>query len=312
MPQASWPAWEGWTRTNFTRRFGNLSLPLGQTPRNYARYAQSWAQQDEPHRTKRQRRAARRAAAARPTTVRRFLNEMGRQRGLPPQLELSAARTSASAPRILFDEDFVRKAPEVLGDYTVPEYFRLCDPRATCDDIPAISVGGTGAGAPMHSHESAWCAVIFGSKRWFWLDTSPGAGGQLQGMIAASTLDWFHHDRSEQGYAALKRKGVVRTCVQGPGEIVYTPEGWDHATINLAETVAIAAQFCIHAVDRIPERLEFRTHAGHPMAWGFNDTRRREIAAQETCISYDEKPAVRSGLANTFGFDFGDAPPIPS
>ena len=32
-------------------------------------------------------------------------------------------------------------------------------------------------------------------------------------------------------------------CVQGPGELLYVPSGWAHATINLDECVGLAVEF---------------------------------------------------------------------
>ena len=34
----------------------------------------------------------------------------------------------------------------------------------------------------------------------------------------------------------------MRACVQGPGEILYLPAGWHHATVNLRESVAVVGQ----------------------------------------------------------------------
>jgi ribosomal protein L16 Arg81 hydroxylase len=32
----------------------------------------------------------------------------------------------------------------------------------------------------------------------------------------------------------------LKACVQGPGEILYLPAGWHHATVNLEAGVAVA------------------------------------------------------------------------
>ena len=31
-------------------------------------------------------------------------------------------------------------------------------------------------------------------------------------------------------------------CVQGPGDMVYVPEGWGHSTVNLDETIGVAME----------------------------------------------------------------------
>lgn len=37
------------------------------------------------------------------------------------------------------------------------------------------------------------------------------------------------------------RSGLYE-CVQGPNEVLYVPEGFLHATLNIGDTVAIAGQ----------------------------------------------------------------------
>ena len=35
---------------------------------------------------------------------------------------------------------------------------------------------------------------------------------------------------------------VKTECVQRPGDIVYVPSGWIHATVNIGDTAAVAQQ----------------------------------------------------------------------
>ena len=48
-------------------------------------------------------------------------------------------------------------------------------------------------------------------------------------------LNWL-----ESVYPTLADGDRPLECVQGPGDIVYVPSGWIHATVNIGDTTAIA------------------------------------------------------------------------
>ena len=52
-------------------------------------------------------------------------------------------------------------------------------------------------------------------------------------------LSWFRTMYSSMDPAV--REGMYE-CVQGPNEVLYVPEGFLHATLNIGDTVAIAGQ----------------------------------------------------------------------
>ena len=108
--------------------------------------------------------------------------------------------------------------------------------------LPVLSVGGVGAGAPMHHHDPAWNVLLFGRKRWFMVERKPLEMNPTQ-RPAASTLHWIHNDTSALGYRALQRRGDIRSFVQHPGDLVYIPRVYGHSTINLEASVAVATQF---------------------------------------------------------------------
>ena len=43
-------------------------------------------------------------------------------------------------------------------------------------------------------------------------------------------------------YPKLPPTELPRECMQHPGEVMYVPEGWYHAVINVGDTVAVAGQ----------------------------------------------------------------------
>jgi len=97
-----------------------------------------------------------------------------------------------------------------------------------------FSLGGEGAGLPYHSHGAAWLAVVFGAKRWaVWPPNDfPQDVHNMSGLQNSSTYFRLHHK---------PRRGMLE-CVQRPGEAVYMPAFWTHATMNLGEVVAVGGQ----------------------------------------------------------------------
>ena len=56
--------------------------------------------------------------------------------------------------------------------------------------VPEMSIGTTGGGAPLHNHEAAWSAVVYGKKRWY--VTPPWANAQEGASVAPNVLHWLY------------------------------------------------------------------------------------------------------------------------
>ena len=75
-------------------------------------------------------------------------------------------------------------------------------------------------------------------------------------MHLNATRPMGHHVRAwlVDEYPALVSQGFgPHEFVQRPGELVFVPEGWWHATINLADTLAVSRQ--LGANPRLAEGL---------------------------------------------------------
>ena len=81
--------------------------------------------------------------------------------------------------------------------------------------------GPTGSGAPLHYHQDAWNALVFGEKRWWFL---PPANASSSTRIV-NRWDTSYH------------------CTQRPGDFVYVPDSWSHAVFNTKTSAAIAIEF---------------------------------------------------------------------
>lgn len=138
--------------------------------------------------------------------------------------------------------------PELLSLYDRPPLLRGGGPaRSLPISGPAgalsFGIGRSGSGLPFHFHGSQFVEVTQGRKRWF---VAPfNVGLELEFNPSLSSLVWLQSLTARAGSApgaeaggALPRlpRGVM-TCSQGPGETLYLPPRWWHATLNVGETV---------------------------------------------------------------------------
>jgi hypothetical protein len=96
------------------------------------------------------------------------------------------------------------------------------------DGAPTVSMGRQGSGLPLHWHDEAVLELIEGHKHWalFPPTTTPVADP------ARSHGQWMA-GQPHQTEAPVLPAPV--SCVQAPGETLYIPEGWWHATINIGD-----------------------------------------------------------------------------
>jgi hypothetical protein len=119
----------------------------------------------------------------------------------------------------LFGETYTLPWKKLLRQYQLP----LCH---TCtDDLVALSfgIGNRGSGVQWHVHGPGFSEAIHGRKHWVLYP--PG-----------STVANYHKDQSsrqwmEYAYGSVKNKPVE--CTLNPGDLIYFPDKWWHATINL-------------------------------------------------------------------------------
>ena len=68
---------------------------------------------------------------------------------------------------------------------------------------------------------------------------APGAAIDEEGAV--------HPLASIRAWAAILPGG----CLQAPGDVLYVPRGWTHATLNVGEALAVGAQAQWPAADRL-------------------------------------------------------------
>jgi hypothetical protein len=94
----------------------------------------------------------------------------------------------------------------------------------------SFGVGGSGSGVPFHTHGHVFAEVLHGRKRWF--------------LQAPGPEPRFDPDESSLRWAVnvlpsldAKDQAAILDCVCDPGDMIYIPSFWHHATLNLGETV---------------------------------------------------------------------------
>ncbi|CAD5112051.1 DgyrCDS1297 [Dimorphilus gyrociliatus] len=97
----------------------------------------------------------------------------------------------------------------------------------------ALSFGVAGAltGVPFHIHGPTFAETIYGRKRWFLYP--PSASPQFN--PDSTTLLWIL-----ESYPKLEEAEKPLECTLKPGEILFIPDRWWHATLNLDNAVFIS------------------------------------------------------------------------
>ncbi|CAJ0578612.1 unnamed protein product, partial [Mesorhabditis spiculigera] len=123
--------------------------------------------------------------------------------------------------------DIDQKAWKPLLDaYKMPEY-------TLPGHQPALSFGlaGAGTGVPFHFHGPGFAEVIHGSKRWFLYEYED----RPEFDPDRTTFEWYLKD-----YPNLPREKKPLECLLKPGEVIYFPDKWWHATLNCETSVFIS------------------------------------------------------------------------
>ncbi|MGE0492987.1 MAG: cupin-like domain-containing protein [Vulcanimicrobiota bacterium] len=131
--------------------------------------------------------------------------------------------------------------PELLDDFTVPEYFAedwLAEvPEELRYQLMWIFMGPAGSGFKMHQDvgmTSAWNVQLSGSKEWVFFapdDTPYLYGGEV---------DAFAPDHKKFPRYARATPWMATVA---PGELMFTPSAWWHQTRHVETGVALTANY---------------------------------------------------------------------
>ncbi|KAM9471603.1 jmjC domain-containing protein 8 [Salvelinus alpinus] len=125
-----------------------------------------------------------------------------------------------------------------FGDNNFTEWHSLFENyKAPCYMLPhttgaySFGIAGPGTGVPFHWHGPGYSEVIYGRKRWFLYppDKAPHFHPNY------TTLSWV-----KDTYSYLLEEEKPIECTIRPGEVLYFPDRWWHATLNLDTSVFIS------------------------------------------------------------------------
>lgn len=119
-----------------------------------------------------------------------------------------------------------------------------------------IFLGPAGSGSALHvdvAQSSAWNAVLTGFKRWRF--HSP----DQEPLLGEGRVDTFAPD-----FECFPRyaDALAIECLQGPGDVVFTPGGWWHQVRNEADGISVTENFIDRA--NLEQVGEAARQAGFP------------------------------------------------
>lgn len=140
--------------------------------------------------------------------------------------------TSAEDVWYMFGDHTAHWDEEFLQHYRQPKYTTAL-PTAL-----SFGVGGKHSGVPFHFHGPGWSEVLHGRKRWFLYPRSKNHN--ITGLFDPdqTMLDW-----TQQVLPTLTGDDRPLQCVIQPGEALYFPNEWYHATLNLDDFNAFISTF---------------------------------------------------------------------
>ncbi|XP_061761757.1 jmjC domain-containing protein 8 isoform X3 [Nerophis ophidion] len=92
----------------------------------------------------------------------------------------------------------------------------------------SFGIAGAGTGVPFHWHGPGYSEVIYGRKRWFLYPPDK----QPHFHPNSTTLSWL-----TDTYPNLPADEAPLECTIQPGEVLFFPDRWWHATLNLDTSV---------------------------------------------------------------------------
>lgn len=201
-------------------------------------------------------------------------------------------------PMYVFDSSFQRRAPGLLQDFGIPQYFWE-DLFAALDEQhrPAFRwflMGCARTGSPFHrdpNGTSAWNAVTHGHKRWAlyppWMARVPG---QNMDDSHPNSHKWW-----SLIYPTLAPQDKPIEFIQGPGDLIFIPSGWWHAVLNLDETLSVTQNFVnTENLDAVVHSLFYSNMQGVLQYW-----RARLMSLRPELYNYiGDRIAYESSIAN--------------
>ena len=149
-----------------------------------------------------------------------------------------------------------------------------------------FSFGGGHRGVQMMQHGVAWLGLVTGAKLWHVADPE-----------LPKPSDRHCTDGGKVDYTLAAKEGVTH-CLLLPGETIFVPEKWWHATCNLDEyTIGVGGQLwrpgleeSFETAEERASQLSPRTDPFDPSTW----TRAEPLPDEDLAVIFD--PDVQDAL----------------
>jgi hypothetical protein len=123
-------------------------------------------------------------------------------------------------------------------DFETPAWARFFLSQGASVGWNMLSLADDSHGLGFHNHGKSWLALVYGSKQW-WVYPPGGVPAALSRLMQPlhSVSEWL-----PDALLTLPNHELPISCLQSPGEILYLPAGWVHATMNVGETIGVGGQ----------------------------------------------------------------------
>jgi hypothetical protein len=161
----------------------------------------------------------------------------------------SASSPTVESPPYVFDSQLLMRDRSLLRGVSFLNS-SVHEAGATVT-LKQLALGPALSGSPPHFHPPAWNALLFGRKLWLLV---PPADAVFVGDTPV--LQWFLREllptlaanasvAVDAGATTIGVRGGsgVWIGVQNPGDLVFVPEFWGHAVLNLADSLAFAREW---------------------------------------------------------------------
>ena len=182
----------------------------------------------------------------------------------------TGAGAAANETLYLFGGNYSPAWLAFLDEYPLPPC-RTCTGEAPYKDNAAVSfgAGGFASGVSWHTHAGGFSETLHGRKRWFLLPPGSPTFKEIARQPNRSVAEWAIQDLPAlRESAALLDTAATseepsetksepespqptssfllpQECIISPGELLYFPANWPHATLNLDAYTSFASTFLI-------------------------------------------------------------------
>ena len=130
----------------------------------------------------------------------------------------------------LFGETYMKEWQSLFEAYELP----TCHSCYRNQVALSFGIGNRGSGVQWHVHGPGFSEALHGRKHWVLYPHKP-----------VYNPDKLSRHWMEYTYTSLAEKDLPYECTLEPGDAIYFPNGWYHATINLDRYTAFVSTFTI-------------------------------------------------------------------